>query len=254
MIKQLATLKVSGNEYEIQGILFDKDGTLIELHTLWSTWFERLWEEIELRQPNTLSNKQVVAESIGLDMSLNIISAKGPLAIGTMQDIAIILAYHLYQAQLSWNESVQTIRNSMNKVHETIDWDELLAPVKGVKAFLEKAQKSGVKMSVVTSDDTEIAIKHLKSLKIAHFFHTILGSDEINYPKPFPDIGNIACEGMKVDPRHTIMIGDTNSDMKLGHNLETKASIGVLPARTEDDSHLTDATYIIRDYNQLSID
>jgi len=38
-------------------------------------------------------SKWQVAEFTGLDMRKNIISAYGPLAIGTMQDIAFILAF-----------------------------------------------------------------------------------------------------------------------------------------------------------------
>lgn len=249
----MARLVVNDDEYEIEGILFDKDGTLIELHTLWSNWFDQVCEIVAYKQPQTIFNKQVVAESIGLDIDNKFISAQGPLAIGTMQDIAIIMAHHLYKANLSWNESVQTVRNSMNQVHETIEWDGLLTPVKGVEAFLEKAKNSGLKMSVITSDDTDIAKQHLEILKMDHFFHAIIGSDQISYPKPYPELGELACEGMKIDPRHTIMFGDTNSDMKLGKNLNAKASVGVLPDKTEDASHLTDANHVIRHYNELII-
>src|SRR5699024_892439 len=65
-------------------------------------------------------------ESIGLDIDNKMISQKGPLAIGTMQDIAVILAHHLYLKAVPWNEAVQLVQNSFTKVHETIHREELL--------------------------------------------------------------------------------------------------------------------------------
>src|SRR5699024_6243445 len=70
--------------------------------------------------------KKKLAESIGLDIDNKMISQKGPLAIGTMQDIAVILAHHLYLKAVPWNEAVQLVQNSYTKVHETIKWQEIL--------------------------------------------------------------------------------------------------------------------------------
>jgi|SRR5690625_1110194 len=249
----LAKLEVNGNDYEIEGILFDKDGTLIELHTLWSTWFEHVWKEVKRKQPEVTCTKEKVSESIGLDMKNRIISAKGPLAIGTMEDIAIIISHHLYLSQLPWNEAVQTVRNSMKYVHNTIDWNQLLKLVRGLEGFLEKARKSGIKMGVVTSDDTDIARTHLRLLNIDHFFHAVIGSDQIGLPKPYPDIGYQACKEMQIDPHHVVVIGDTNSDMNLGQHLKAKGSIGMLTDESTDEGHLKDADHVIRHYNQLSI-
>src|SRR5690625_6125608 len=64
------------------------------------------------------------------------ISQKSPLAIGNMQDIAVILAHHLYLKAVPWNEAVQLVQNSFTKVHETIDWEELLQPLQGLINFL----------------------------------------------------------------------------------------------------------------------
>lgn len=243
-------MQVSGHHYHIQGILFDKDGTLLDLHSLWNSWFDQFYE--------TISNQQVVskselAEFIGLDIENKIVSPRGPLAIGTVEDIAIIAALYLYRQKLSWNEAVQTSRNSIQEVNATIDWDRYLQPLQGLSAFLEKARQSGVKMGVVTSDDTDIAEQHLHLLNIHDYFQSIIGSDQIVNPKPFPDIGDKACQEMMIDPESVVVIGDTNGDMKLGKNLKAKANIGIVSSADEDESHLTEANYIINHYEMLDI-
>ena len=248
----MAQLKIKNSIYHIEGVLFDKDGTLIELHQLWTNWFEQVWDEVQ-QHANVNLKISTVAASIGLDLKSSIISARGPLAMGTLQDIAIILTYQLYHEHIPWNDAVHIVRKSIDAVHQKINWDELLQPVKGLKSFLQHAKDSGLKMGVVTSDDTDIAKKHLKQLEIDHFFHSITGSDQIDFPKPFPDIGEKVCQEMNIDANEVIVIGDTNGDMILGKNLKAKASIGIVSNENMENDHLKDANYIINHYDQLSV-
>jgi len=252
-VASLAKLQINGDIHDIQGILFDKDGTLIELHSLWSAWFKKLCDEIDYQHPQIKLNKIKLADSIGLDIDNNKISQKGPLAIGTMQDIAVIMAHHLYLKAVPWNEAVQIVQNSFKKVHETIDWEELLQPLQGLINFLNNANKSGIKMGVVTSDDTDIAKKHLSILKIDHFFDAIIGSDQVSLPKPFPEIGLKACRLMNTHSEKVIVIGDTDGDMNLGKNLNSIANIGVVTGDPENNHHFTEANYIINHYDQITI-
>src|SRR5690625_7639871 len=116
------------------------------------------------------------------------ISQKGPLAIGTMQDIAVIMAHHLYLKAVPWNEAVQLVQNCFTKVRETIDWEELLQPLQGVVNILNNANKSGIKMVDVTSDDTDIANNNLSIMKIDHLINDIIGCDQGDRDKTFSDV------------------------------------------------------------------
>lgn len=240
-------------QYEIEAILFDKDGTLIELDALWSGWFNQLWLQINEKKALVKTNKQTIAQSIGLDIHKELISVKSPLAMGTMEDIAIILSYHLYEEGIPWDEAVKIVRQSMNTVHEAIDWETSLQPIRQLEAFLKEAEAKGIKLAVVTSDDTNIARLHLELLGLDHYFTSILGSENIARPKPFPDIGIASCHALDVSVENVIVIGDTNADMNLGKNLQAKATIGIVNERKGDGSHLTDADHLINHYGQLSI-
>src|SRR5690625_5946642 len=90
-------------------------------------------------------------------------------------------------------------------------------------------------MCVVTSDDTDIAKKHLSILKIDHFFDAIIGSDQVDLPKPFPEIGLKACRLMNIHSEKVIVIGDTDGDMNLGKNLNSIANIGVVTGDPENN-------------------
>lgn len=244
---------VDNAQYEIEAILFDKDGTLIELDALWSGWFDELWLQINQAKPFVKAGKQTIAQSIGLDIHNELISVKSPLAMGTMEDIAIILSYHLYGEGLAWDEAMKIVRQAMNTVHDAIDWKTSLQAIHRLEPFLKEAQAKGVKLAVVTSDDTDIAELHLQLLGLDHYFTSILGSENIARPKPFPDIGIASCHALDVPVENVIVIGDTNADMNLGKNLHAKATIGIVNELKGDGSHLIDADHLINHYGQLSI-
>src|SRR5699024_12818654 len=109
----------------------------------------------------------------------------------------------------------QLVQNSFTKVHETIDWEELLQPLQGLVNFLNNANKSGIKMGVVTSDDTDIAKKHLSILKIDHFIDTIIGYDQVDLPNPFPEIGLIECRLKNIHSIYVIFICYMNGYMNI---------------------------------------
>src|SRR5699024_5134052 len=161
--------------------------------------------------------------------------------IGTMQDIAVIMAHHIYLKAVPWNEAVQLVQYSFTKVHETIDWDELLQQLQVLFNFLNNANISGIKMGFVTSDDKDIANKQLSILKIDHFFDAIIVSDQVSLPKPFPEIGLKACRLMNTHSEKVIVIGDTDGDMNLGKNLNSIANIGVVTGNLENNHHFTEA-------------
>jgi len=249
-VKKIA---VDGTEYEIEGILFDKDGTLIKLDVLWSSWFDELWEKITNVNPSTKLTKGSIAKSVGLDLTNRSISTKGPLAIGTLEDITIILSFHLYCDGIPWNDAVSIVRKSIEDIHRTIDWESSLQLICQLEPFLKRAKAEGIKLSVVTSDDTDIAKLHLQLLKIDHYFDSIIGSEDVSRPKPFPDIGIQACEEMGINTNTVIVIGDTNADMNLGKNLQAKASIGIVHENKDSGDYLTSANHIINHYGQIAV-
>lgn len=177
----------------------------------------------------------------------------GPLATGTNQDITSILALHLYHEKIPWDQAVHTIQICCDHLDQSPHAGEDLQPIKGLSAFLKKANQHSIKCGVVTSDSTEQAENHLEKMNIRSYFHTVIGADQVEKGKPFPDMGYLACKEMGVPPVRVLMIGDTNGDMVLGKKLNALASIGMATHTTEDLSYLSDARHLVRDYTEIVI-
>ena len=91
-----------------------------------------------------------------------------------------------------------------------------------------KLASSFARLGIVTTKTTLYTIPLLKNFGIFDFFETIIGRQEVTYPKPHPEPVLKAMESMNVDISHNIyMIGDTKLDLIAANDAGVKP-VGVL--------------------------
>jgi len=242
----MGKVRVNGQLYDIDAILFDKDGTLLDFGSLWIGWSERLLQIISDKVEDECQT-DFLAEKLGFSKGENTWDPKGPLAIGSMQDIVTILSAELYQQGIPWNQAFQLVNESYRELESAFPYKEHLKPIKGLREFLSQAEQKLIKMAVVTSDNLAKAEEHLEALGIDGYFSSVMGHDLVEYGKPFPDMAEVALKELSVPPERTLIIGDSNGDMLLGKYTKTLAGIGITPS-IESSSHLKDADQIIENY------
>ncbi|GGC94679.1 HAD family hydrolase [Vreelandella lutescens] len=247
-------LIVQGVTYDIDAILFDKDGTLLNFGDLWIGWFDQLVTTVNRRLPvsQSLSHRELYPK-VGIYSEQRLWDPTGPLTIGSLNDIATIVALALFEARVPWNEATEITQDALHSVSDTIDWPRCVTPVKGLQAFVARASRAGIKLGVVTSDDYHNATRHLSLLSLTHNFPVVLGHDQVDRGKPFPDMALVACQQLGVSPERTLIIGDSNGDMAMGKAAGLLAGIGICAAPHLDGEHLTLASHVIRDYDTLAI-
>ena len=249
----MAHIYLDQESYDVDGILFDKDGTLLDFRSLWIDWSKdiilHICSEIKIGDDQ---EKQLSA-SIGVDWETGNWDVKGPLAIGTTQDLIAILAHQLYQANIPWNTAFALVTNVFTKVNKKDSWKNRVKEVPGLIRFLKRCRNHQLKLGVVTSDDYSHAVQHLKSLEIDSFFTAIIGGDQVTRGKPFPEAAEKACEKMGLNPRRSIVVGDSDGDMVLGNNIGSKANVGIIQESNETD-HFLHADHLIHTYDAISLD
>ncbi|HLR51631.1 MAG TPA: HAD family phosphatase [Candidatus Avamphibacillus sp.] len=247
----MSVISIDTNEYEIDGILFDKDGTIIDF-MLWIHWAEEFIELIG-DQVDFSFDKDMLSQFLGYshDSSWD---PKGPLAISSEQDILTILSLGLYQQSIPWNQAYQIVNDAHQILEETFRFKQYIKPVNGLIHLLNQAKDHAIKMAVVTSDNYDKARKHLDALGIREYFSAIVGHDLVQRGKPYPEMVYLACEKMGVHPGKTIIFGDSNGDMTLGKNSGVLAGIGIIPSPTSQNEHLKNADHIISDYCNINLD
>jgi phosphoglycolate phosphatase len=243
----MGSITVNGKSYEVDGILFDKDGTLLEFGSLWIGWSKNLIDRI-VEHTQVAFDKDQLAETLGFSYTKGTWDPKGPLAIASLQDLISILSCSLYKAGIPWNEGFKIVNEAYVEVEDSFDWYSTIKPIKGLHSFLEEASRQSIKMGVVTSDNYERAKLHLKVLGIEHYFSAVIGHDSVEKGKPFPEMVDAACEQLAVMPEKTIVIGDSNGDMLLGKNGNSMGCIGIVSSLDQTFEHLKNADEVIRDY------
>ncbi|GGT59505.1 HAD-IA family hydrolase [Streptomyces purpureus] len=83
----------------------------------------------------------------------------------------------------------------------------------GVVELLGELRGRGIRMSVATGKSGPRARSLLSSLGVRDFFDHVIGSDEVERPKPAPDIVKLALSLMGVEPGEALMVGDAVTDL-----------------------------------------
>jgi phosphoglycolate phosphatase-like HAD superfamily hydrolase len=101
----MATLSLNDRTFDIDLVVFDKDGTLIDLHYLWgqkaNLWVEGLVEQVN----GDDALRQLLSRTIAYDPQRNRAITHSPLAVGTMADLYTIAATVLYQHGFGWHDA-----------------------------------------------------------------------------------------------------------------------------------------------------
>lgn len=83
----------------------------------------------------------------------------------------------------------------------------------GLVEALDALQAAGATLCVCTNKRTNLSVKLLTELGIAHRFAAIVGADEVKNRKPHPDHYLHAIRAAQGDPARSAMVGDSINDV-----------------------------------------
>lgn len=258
----MAIIQVQDQAIECKAILFDKDGTLLHFMGLWGSFAETLIRLVrqELMALGFAEALQAaILPGVEMDETGRVIAydKRGPLAMGTEEEITALLASSLYAAGLPWNEAIMAVRRLNALAMAELRERREARPLPGLYEFVQKCRTAGLRLGVVTSDGTAEALEHLTWMGIQNEFGSIVGRDRVKRGKPEPDMALLACQELAVVPGEAIVIGDSNADMQMGRYAGARLTIGIVEANEELDtavSHLRDADILIQGYDELTIE
>ncbi|MGG6310013.1 HAD family hydrolase [Paenibacillus macerans] len=254
-----ARLAVQGKKFDVQAILFDKDGTLLDFIHTWGTWGElllaRFSSELKRRGMKELPSRLLNEWGIGYDEDGEIAGydRNSPLSMGTVDDLLTLLALEGYKSGLSWAEARVLAAECRQEADEALERSRTARLLPDVLPFLEQCKLAGIRLGIVTSDETESAEKHLGWLGIRSFFSVCIGADRVSRGKPFPDMVELACRRIDVEMSRTAVIGDTNGDMLMARSAGTAAAIGLDPGHAAGKGGFPEADAVVASYRELDV-
>lgn len=227
---------------EIKGILFDKDGTLIDFYEVWGKAvepvMERLLQKYKLSEvPNI---RKLLWQGLGVDSDGRICS-KGALAYKPYPEIAKDLLKQLgdFEGKPKTKELSEELKKSFYE--EVCEKREKYPTFTDLPALMNQLSDMEIKIGIATTDEaasTKICMEKLGIAEKISFYGTAGGSLPV---KPSGALMKEAARIWGIAPQEIAVVGDTPNDMQFAHNGKGRA-IGVLSGtgRREELEPLSD--------------
>lgn len=225
----------------IRGILFDKDGTLLDFEASWSRVYKELALELASGDPERANAMMIVG---GLDPASGRIRAGAVLAAGNTIDIA-----RAWFPAHSGDEFDRLVARMDAVFHANGIRYSVALP--GLAETLETLAGMKMAMGVATSDGTAAARAALDALGIGSYLPHVFGYDSVPRPKPAADMVHAFAAATGLAPSAIAVIGDNRHDLEMARSAGAGAAIGVLSGTGTEDDLASLADVILSDIRDL---
>mgnify|MGYP000070626101 FL=1 len=210
---------------DIDLVIFDKDGTLIDVHHYWCGMIELRAKKLSQDYVESSLQKDVEKElmlNMGIDLTTRKIKTCGPVGIKPREFILQIA----HQTMRKYNQeiTVSQVSSTFNLIdkYSKEHLNTLVKLLPGVEQLLITLKQKKIKIAIATMDLTERAKLAMDSVGLKHYFDNIAGADLVKNAKPSPDLVHYLCDKMSVDISKTAVIGDSIVDLEMAASANVK--------------------------------
>ncbi len=204
---------------KLKGVLFDKDGTLIDFHGTWMPTYRQAVAMVA-RTAARPGIEEYLLELGGYDAKTDRCSPSSPLASGTTPEIAALWARETGIDEGWLKLELEQMFNA--------DAPTFATPVKDLHAVLGRLEARGMTLGVATMDSRASADATLARLGIDRHFSFICGYDSGHGQKPGRGMVDAFCTQAKLNPAEVVLVGDTAHDLDMGRAAAVGKVVGVL--------------------------
>ena len=212
----------------IKLVIFDKDGTLMELYHYWSQMVgmraKLICEKLGINE----EHENNLLYEMGVDWKAGKLRSEGPVGIKKRE---IVLQAALdYLKTIGYEDTYNICYEVFREVDQIslLNLNRFIKPIEGSSRLIDLLFNNGCKIAIATTDRGERAKLACDFLGFANKIDFIIGADKVSKSKPEPEMINMIVDTLKIDKFNTVMIGDAVTDVQMGINANLKASIGVL--------------------------
>jgi phosphoglycolate phosphatase len=203
---------------DIRGILFDKDGTLVDFQR---TWFA-IGDLLAMKAAGgDRSKADRLLEIAGYDFANHCFKADSVFAAGTNADIVALW----YPDMAPGERAALTVGFDRFTAEEGAAQSVALP---GGTEAIAALHARGLRLGVATNDSTGGAEMTLAALGIAQMFDAAYGYDGVANPKPAPDAIYAFCDLTGLKPAQIAMVGDNRHDLEMARAAGAGLAVAVL--------------------------
>ena len=224
----------------IKGILFDKDGTLIDFM---ASWMPAIHEAAKHFSNNDQSIADKMLAASGYDKESAEIIGGSILAAANNQQIAECWSQFLeIQPDTAMVAQLNRIFLYHNK-HSSV-------AVTDLPLLFSDLKSRGIKLGLATSDSEEGAIATLQALQVYEQMDFVCGYNSGHGIKPEAGMVNAFANQLGLSNDQIMVVGDNTHDLHMAHNAKAKLAVGVLTG-TSSVEKLHEAAYVLNDVAEI---
>ena len=247
----MVMLRIAGRQLEGDMAAFDMTGTLLDVKARTSSRARLRAQTLE-----ELSGEEAVrhwARLSGVDTETWDVDEDGPLAKAPRREDLIVGAMALYLAGYGWQGAKELARKAYDEADRQLPGFYRPTLFDGAEDALRRLKKAGLKLAIATNDRRADAEESFRVAGVLPLFDVVVGADEVENPKPSPDMVQLACEKCGTEPENMIYFGDQPTDMLAGRAAGVKAVVAVCYGSepTPEVSELADV--VISSFEEIEV-
>ncbi len=186
----------------IDGLIFDKDGTLFDFRASWGAWTESLLAELAV----DLAERRSLGQVLGYDLATHDFAPDSPVIAMTVSEIAGILLPHVR------GHDAATLYARLNALSMAAP----MVPAVDLRGVLGAFAARGLKLGLATNDTEAPARLHLERAGVLSLFDFVAGCDSGWGGKPEPGQLRAFLQVSGLEPSRVAMVGDSLHDLEAG--------------------------------------
>jgi len=209
--------------HQIRAVLFDLDGVVVFTDKYHYLGWKKLADE----------------KGWDFDEEVN----NGCRGVPRLASLQVLLDHNNVELPLEEKERLANVKNEYYKeLLKQINDDDIYP---GVVPFLQKLKAEGIRMAICSSSKNALPV--LDALDLTQYFDAIITGNDIENPKPDPEIFIKGAAAVNMHAVHCLVFEDAESGVDAAHAAQMKC-IGVGPA-----DRLPNAHECITDYDEIDL-
>lgn len=237
----------------IETILFDKDGTFIDLHYFWGKMTElRVQKIIDSFNINHECFEQLCL-CLGYDIKSSKMLSDGITAMYSRSKIIEIFKNNLLDF------GIKTTEKELEKIFDDVSTEfyknmqNYTKPIASAIDFIHKLYYKGIKLGIVTSDSVESTILTLRQFGWEHLFTSVIGRESSPHIKESGEPTKLALKELDANPETTVMIGDAPMDYISAQNANIDKTILVATGQIDIETLALTSKHTIESLDKIII-
>ncbi|KJH71155.1 HAD family hydrolase [Aliterella atlantica] len=229
----------------IQAIIFDKDGTLEDSENYIRSLGQKRSRLIDAQIPGT-GEPLLMAFGINGDK----LDPTGLLAVASRYESQIAAAAYIAETGRGWLEALEIARHAFAEADKAIGTTASPLFI-GSLEVLKYLSEAGLKLGILSAASTARVRNFVQTHQLDDYIQLQMGVDAGGLSKPDPALFIQACQNLGVEPRQTLMVGDSIGDIEMARQAGAAGCIGIYWHQTA--AHLRSADVVISHLEEIKL-